>query len=76
LVEQANGSTPWHQTSWPLVQETANLLGVPADVIGVKLKESGYYVGPTDRLPFDIVAEAALDLIRDGYKPQRLMPIV
>jgi hypothetical protein len=66
---QANGSTPSHQTSWPLVQETANHFGVAADVACIALRQQDIYAGPTDRLPFAVVYEA---LYEAGTMPEPL----
>jgi hypothetical protein len=59
-------------TSWPLVQEALAVFGVSYQQAQAKLIAHGYPVGPTDRLPFQIVA-GVLD--REGYEPERLLRV-
>lgn len=68
--EPANGSTPWYQTSWPLVTESAVRLRCPVDIVMSYLRADGRHVGPTDRLPFAVVEDAA---VRHGYQPEPMM---
>lgn len=59
-------------TSWPLVQEALATFGVSYQQAQAKLVAHGYPVGPTDRLPFRIVADV---LEREGYDPERLLRV-
>jgi hypothetical protein len=52
-------------SSWPLVQESCNQLGVSYQGAQAYLIAAGYPVGPTDRLPFAVVAEALQDAERE-----------
>lgn len=66
---QANGSTPWHQTSWPLIQDSLDVFDVSFQQAQGMLIAHGYPVGPTDRLPFAVVAAV---LESEGYEPEHL----
>jgi hypothetical protein len=59
-------------TSWPLIQESLATFGVSFQQAQAKLIASGYPCGPTDRLPFQIVADV---LEREGYEPERLLRV-
>jgi hypothetical protein len=59
VTDPANGSTPWHQTSWPTLNETCAVLGIPVDVLRAALTENGVHAGPGDRLPYQLVADIA-----------------
>lgn len=72
MSEPANGSTPSYMTSWPLVQESANLLGISVDRARSALVAHGRPEGPTDRLPFEIV-KAAVEA--EGLEPERLVRV-
>ncbi len=63
------GSVVSYLTSWPFVMESCNALNVSYQQAQAKLKNQGYDVGPTDRLPFEIVKEA---LEAEGYERERL----
>jgi hypothetical protein len=69
---QQKGTIDSANTSWPLVQEALAVFGVSYQQAQAKLVAHGYPVGPTDRLPFQIVADV---LEREGYEPERLLRV-
>lgn len=58
------GSVSSALTSWPLVQESCRVFDVSFQQAQGKLMAHDFYVGPTDRLPFAVVAEV---LAAEGY---------
>ena len=68
---QHAGSLPDSLTSWPLVQESCNRLQVSYQNAQAPLMAAGYYVGPTDRLPYEIVAEALKDVPPEQLRRHR-----
>lgn len=63
------GSVTNASSSWPLVQESLRIFDVSFQQASAKLIAHGYAVGPTDRLPFEIVREV---LEAEGYERERL----
>lgn len=64
------GSVTNANSSWPLVQESLRLFDVSFQQASAKLITHGYPVGPTDRLPFEIVRDV---LEAEGYERERLL---
>lgn len=62
-------SLPDHQSSWPLVSETLNGMGVSFQQAQAALIAHGYPCGPTSRLPAEIVIEV---MEQEGYERERL----
>lgn len=63
------GSVADALTSWPLVQDSLRAFDVSYQQAQAKLCAHGYPVGPTDRLPYEVVAGA---LEAEGYERERL----
>jgi len=63
------GTVVSYLTSWPLVQESLAAFDVSFQQAQAKLIAHDLYVGPTDRLPFQVVADV---LSAEGYERERL----
>jgi hypothetical protein len=72
IAEPANGSTPWHQTDWPTLNEIARELRCPVDELRGPLMNQRVYAGPEDRLPVaQVVAALEAEIAAGRWFPVR-----